>query len=138
MSRWRKNHLFTDVLKEKVAGGCVARVLVVDPKSPALPSLVHRHYDSDADHVRAGLERAMTFFTGVAADMGGAVQVRKVSVGLPYSALTIVDDSATSLPYMYAHRPEDCPMWLAARGTALYASISAEYEMLWRMNDPKA
>ncbi len=131
---WRKTKGFKEELICKAQDGCRIRVAVMDPENPAFPALINEFSSLiSLSEVRVGVEESRAYFEQLAADCPG-VQLRTIRRGCPHFNLTITDEAAVAIPYLYSARTANSPLLRSSPGSPLYGTFVSEFETLWDAN----
>lgn len=133
---WKRTDDVARLFREKAAGGCRARIMLMHPENPVLPHLfVEGVADRNADEVLRAIEQSRAFFTQVAGSTDG-VELRWIARGAPYGQLTRSDENLLFLPYLNSEPTAYSPVWRARAGSSLYQTMAQELEALWRTSEP--
>ncbi len=138
LGSWRRTREFSQVLKEKAAAGCQARILLMHKDNPTL-----RHLINDAipearySSVINEIDEVFSYFSDIAKQEPN-VEIRQMLRGCPHCQLTRFDQRAMFIPYLYSERSHYSPLWEVPQGSPLYAVMAQEFESLWKANAPEA
>lgn len=133
---WRKTRGFREGVIRKASDGCRVRALVMDPDNPALPGMINEQAPtSSLNEVLVGLHETTSFFTSLAAEHD-RIEMRSIGLGFPHSNLTVTDEVAVAIPYLYSGRTAASPLMRCSAGGPLYATFSQEFESLWAAAEP--
>ncbi len=55
--------------------------------------------------------------------------------GCPHCELTLTEEQAIFIPYLYSERSRFSPLWQCRAEHLLYAKLRQEFESLWAAND---
>ena len=133
---WRKSRGFRSTLQERTAAGCTVRILLMHPDNPAFSGLIN-------DDLEQGLGLAAIrdqttwmheFFVNELAAGNDRVQVRQVRSGSPHAQITLSDDQAFYVPYLYSDGVSDSPLLQCSSDHVLYATLDREFTALWEAN----
>jgi hypothetical protein len=112
--------------------------MLMHPENPVLPHLfVEGLAERSADEVLRAIEQSSAFFAQVAGSTDG-VELRWIVRGAPYGQLTRSDEHLLFLPYLNSEPTAYSPVWRARAGSSLYQTMTEEFEVLWRTNEPSA
>ncbi len=131
---WRRGNYFANLLAEKAAGGCRARIMILDPAHPALSAFASASTPEEPlDSLVRRLQEMQEYFAAVAAQADG-IEFRQIKRGLPHGELTVTDESAVYIQYLAGEPTVNSPLWQAPAKTALYAKMRHEFDTLWALN----
>jgi len=134
---WRKTMSFVETVERKLQDGCRVRVLLIDRENPALPGLINDLAPSSSmEEVSAGLSSSESFFRKLA-DSHENFEMRTIRTGCPHFNLTITDQVAVAIQYLYAARTALSPTLVCPADSPLYATFQREFDSLWNANDPQ-
>lgn len=132
---WRSKE-FSEAIAEKARKGCQIRILVMHPDNPALPTMINESLtDVDLECVVREIQEMTKYYSRIAANCPN-VSFRQIQRGTLHCQSTRTDGSAMYLPYLYARRRRNCPLWQCEAHSPLYDVVADEFEGLWNANDP--
>jgi hypothetical protein len=135
---WRKTMHFQETVTAKLGAGCRVRVMLIHPDNPSLPGLINeRAASSSFNEVLAGVAESRSYFQRFA-DSHDNFELREMRVGCPHSNLTINDQRAVALPYLFCNRTALSPALISPAGSPLFATFQREFDSLWDANGSPA
>jgi hypothetical protein len=122
----------------KAADGCRVRILVMDADNRALPGMINDLAPtSSLNEVRVGLAESIAFYGRIASEEAN-VELRAIRDGCPHFNLTVTDQTAVAIPYLYSRRTALSPLVQCTVGTPLYSTFEQEFESLWQSSQAPA
>jgi len=132
---WLRSALFEDLLREKTAAGCQARVLLTHPENPVL-SLLSRSGQGPSGAGRSRrCEEAYSYLAALA-EGSENLQVRQIREGFANVELALTDKKAVVIQYLHSLEAADSPLLECAADSPLYQVYAREFERLWQANPP--
>lgn len=138
LAAWRQGENLTTILTEKARAGCAIRLALIDPENPSFPGLINERIGEERrDYTIREISDMWKFLCNLS-EREPSVQVRKLRHGCPHMQLTLTDQTAVTIPYLYSSKTSASPLLTCPQSSPLYATLSFEFEALWDANPPGA
>jgi hypothetical protein len=140
---WTRGQNFAGEVVTRIKKGAKVRILIMDPESSHLESLMNTQQIKaiSVDAVRAELKTVLNVFQEIKAllpeDKTAQLEVRTVSKGMIVCQICRTDDEMTVVSYLYSVVASHSPL-TSIRGekSRLFQLYQNEFEQLWMLNPP--
>lgn len=132
LDSWKNRTGFSDLVLSLAQSGCRVRLLQMHPENPTLVDFATGA--KSHEYLIPSIEIASQYFRDLSCQHE-QIHFRQIRRGTIHFRMILLDELAFMSPYLYGSGTS--PLWHSAVGTALYRTISNEFETLWGLNDPE-
>ena len=125
---WSRSRGFLESLSKKCAAGLKVRILLMDPKNPALAAYLVGT-TSTLEQLRAEIDLAGASLRRAAAEP--SLEIRRMMTA-PHVQISLNELHGVCYPYFRSKVRKEGPLMRAKAGGALHATLRSEFELLWQ------
>lgn len=135
---WKHNDEIRNLYLEKARDGCHIRFLTMHPDNPGLPAVFPGGVAQvTLEAARAELGEVAAFLTELSLASPNT-EFRQIRSGVVFCEITMLDDFAKYVPFLYAEQHNYLPLWEVDGQHPLYRVLMREFELLWSASEEPA